>query len=245
MTNIPILYEDNHLLIVEKPVNIPVQEDRSKDEDLLTILKKVLKVRYNKLGNVYLGLVHRLDRPVGGVIVFAKTSKAASRLAKTIQNGQFTRKYLTVVRGIPKKKKEKLTSYLVKDRRRNIVYTASKDTKNAKIAILEYEVLQTAGELSILSVQLHTGRSHQIRVQLSTAGYPIYGDQKYGNHINKPGQQIALWAHSVQFKHPVKDEMITVQSQPPEQYPWNLFTVVDDQGREHLEKINGESQKLN
>lgn len=224
MQNIPILYEDNHLLIVEKPVNIPVQEDRSRDPDLLTWLKQDLKIRYNKPGNVYLGLVHRLDRPVGGVIVFAKTSKAASRLARTLQQKEFERTYLTVVRGIPERKEAMLKHYLLKDRRRNIVSAVPAGTKNAKLAILDYQVLNHQDDLSLLRVKLHTGRSHQIRVQLATLGYPIYGDQKYGQTVNKPGQQIALWAYSVKFPHPVRDEIVSIQQLPPNVYPWNPLT---------------------
>lgn len=221
--HIPILYEDNHLLIVEKPVNIPVQEDRSKDKDLLTMLKEYIKEKYDKPGNVYLGLVHRLDRPVGGVIVFAKTSKAASRLAKSLQEGKFDRKYLAVTRGRPKQDKGMLKHYLLKDHKKNKVYSVQEGRKNAKLAVLEYEVLKEEKQLSLLSVTLHTGRSHQIRVQLSETGCPLYGDQKYGENINKPGQQIALWAYSLQFDHPVKKEMVKIRSNPPKTYPWNLF----------------------
>lgn len=130
--DIPIIYEDNHLLIVEKPVNVPVQQDRSKDKDLLSLLKQDIKVRFNKPGNVYLGLVHRLDRPVGGVMVFAKTSKAASRLSDVIRRQDFGKKYLAIVRGAPKKREDTLTNYLVKDRRKNIVYTTSVKNKDAK-----------------------------------------------------------------------------------------------------------------
>src|SRR5690625_2947717 len=124
--NIPIIYEDNHLLVVEKPINIPVQQDQSQDPDLLNLLKEDIKVRYKKPGNVYLGLVHRLDRPVGGVMVFAKTSKAASRLSNAIRKGQFKRTYIAIVRGIPKNKSGTLEHFLYKDRKKNIVHAVSK-----------------------------------------------------------------------------------------------------------------------
>lgn len=221
--NIPILYEDNHLLVVEKPVNIPVQQDSSNDDDLLTILKKDLKVRYQKPGNVYLGLVHRLDRPVGGVMVFAKTSKAASRLSDTIRKGQLDRKYTAVVRGIPTDNSSTLEHYLVKDTKRNIVRAVSAKNKEAKKAVLDYKVLGSKQQLSLLSIRLHTGRSHQIRVQLSTSGTPLYGDQKYGQSVNKPGQQIALWASELTFPHPTTKEPVTVISAPPNEFPWNLW----------------------
>lgn len=221
--NIEILYEDNHLLVVEKPVNIPVQADDSRDEDLLTILKNDLKVRFQKPGNVYLGLVHRLDRPVGGVIVFAKTSKAASRLSDVIRKNELERKYLAIVRGVPKTKKAKLEHFLLKDTKKNIVKAVSASHKQAKKAVLDYEVLASNQELSLLSVHLHTGRSHQIRVQLSTSGFPLYGDQKYGQDVNRSGQQIALWAHELSFPHPVSKEVLTFRSEPPNKYPWNLW----------------------
>lgn len=221
--NITILHEDNHLLVVEKPVNIPVQEDASRDKDLLTILKEDIKVRYNKPGNVYLALVHRLDRPVGGVMVFAKTSKAASRLSDVIRKNELTRKYLAVVRGKPKKEQEKLEHYLYKDSRKNMVHAVAANDKRGKKAILEYEVLGTKENLSLLAVKLHTGRSHQIRVQLSEIGHPLVGDQRYGKE-SKKGQQIALWANILEFPHPTTKELISIQSPPPTKYPWNLWS---------------------
>jgi 23S rRNA pseudouridine1911/1915/1917 synthase len=224
--NISILFEDNHLLLVEKPINIPVQEDSSGDLDLLSILKNDLKVRYNKPGNVYLGLVHRLDRPVGGAMVFAKTSKAASRLSDMIRRHVIERNYLTVVHGTPKKKRGQLVHYLYKDNRKNKVFAVSSNHPKAKKAVLDYEVLESKKDLSLLSVNLHTGRPHQIRVQLSKMANPIFGDQKYGEHLNKPGQQIALWAHTLQFEHPVKKEAVGVYSTPPNDFPWDLWKKV-------------------
>ncbi|QKY71035.1 RluA family pseudouridine synthase [Lentibacillus sp. CBA3610] len=221
--NIPILYEDNHLLVVEKPVNIPVQEDNTRDNDLLTMLKNNIKIRYQKPGNVYLALVHRLDRPVGGVMVFAKTSKAASRLSDGIRRGAFDKRYLTVVRGRPSKDKAILEDFLLKDHRENKVHVVSPKTQKAKKAVLDYEVYGTANGLSLLQVNLHTGRPHQIRVQLASAGFPIYGDQKYGEKVNKPGQQIALWSNALAFEHPTKKDMTENESFPPDVYPWNLW----------------------
>lgn len=222
--HINVLYEDNHLLIVEKPVNIAVQEDASKDMDLLNMLKNYIKEKYNKPGDVYLGLVHRLDRPVGGVMVFARTSKAASRLSNELRKHQIYRKYKAIIRGSLPKKQGELVDYLYKDRKKNIVSVVSSKNKDGKKAILEYKVLSKKDNLSMLEVELKTGRSHQIRVQLSNQGTPLYGDQKYGQHVNKHGQQIALWASSLSVKHPTKDEMITVESEPPKEYPWAEFT---------------------
>lgn len=221
--DVPILYEDNHLLFVEKPVNMPVQEDSTKDQDLLTFLKEDLKIRYQKPGNVYLALIHRLDRPVGGVMVFSKTSKAASRLSDAFRRHSVNKKYLAVVRGRPSKHRDLLEDYLIKDHRSNTVYTAQAGDKNAKKAILEYEVIGTKNDLSLLSIQLHTGRPHQIRVQLSSRNLPLYGDQKYGQSVNKPGQQIALWSQSLAIEHPTKKEIIEVKSQPPNEFPWNIW----------------------
>ena len=221
--NISIIYEDNHLLVVEKPINMPVQEDRSRDQDLLSTLKQMIKVRDKKPGNVYLALVHRLDRPVGGVMVFAKTSKAASRLSDVIRRNKLDRKYLTVVRGVSQAKHKKLVHHLLKDRRRNLVQVVPGKTKRAQKAILEYKTLEVLDDLSLLAVQLHTGRSHQIRVQLSADRLPIMGDQKYGIE-KKAGQQIALWAYELAFPHPTTKEVLTFNSEPPNKYPWNIWS---------------------
>lgn len=220
---IPILFEDNHLLVVEKPVNVPVQADQSNDEDLLSLLKNDIKIRYQKPGNVYLGLVHRLDRPVGGTMVFAKTSKAASRLSDVLRRKEMDRSYVAVVRGVPRKKQGTLEHYLWKDTRKNKVHAVRADHPDAKKAILTYETISSTEDLSLLSIRLHTGRSHQIRVQLATSGFPLYGDQKYGQQVNRPGQQIALWAHELAFPHPTTKEINRFQSEPPKDYPWNLW----------------------
>lgn len=217
-----ILYEDNHVIAVTKPNNIPVQADDSNDKDMLTIVKEYIKEKYNKPGNVFLGLVHRLDRPVGGAILFAKTSKGASRLSNEIRKQTFERKYLTVIEG-HLKQSGTLEDYLVKNRKTNTSYVTSKNTKDAKRAVLDYKTIGVDEALSLLEVKLHTGRSHQIRVQLSNQNTPIFGDQRY-NKNSKVGEQIALWSSEIRFKHPTKDEIIRVSSNPPNKYPWNRFT---------------------
>lgn len=222
---IPILYEDNHILVVEKPVNILSQADSTHDLDILTLLKQDIKVRYNKPGNVYLGLVHRLDRPVGGAMVFAKTSKAASRLSDIIRRHELSKQYVCVVHGKPSKNSDTLTNYLLKDERTNTVKAVSANTPGAKKAVLDYEVLGTKDSYSFIRIQLHTGRSHQIRVQMMTAGCPLYGDQKYGSSLNKPGQQIALWSASLAFPHPTTKEWMTFVSLPPSIEPWSRWDL--------------------
>ena len=223
--NLTVLYEDNHLLIVEKERNLLVQEDISGDPDLLNIGKEYLVEKYNKPGKAFLALVHRLDRPVGGVILFAKTSKAASRISNEIRLNRFDRSYLAVVRGIPEKKEGKLTDFLLKDRGKNISSVVKAGTEGSKKAILRYEVLASnpAEDLAYLRIELETGRSHQIRLQLAHLGHPIYGDQKYGQEENKVGQQIALWAHRLAVKHPTKDEIVEATTNPPNESPWKLF----------------------
>lgn len=221
--DLKILYEDNHLLFVIKPVNMPVQEDRTGDLDLLNLVKTDIKNRYQKPGNVYAGLVHRLDRPVGGVMVFAKTSKAASRLSDTIRKYEMEKRYLAVVRGLPDKSSARLEDYLVKNKKENIVYTTQANNKDAKKAVLDFELLGSRNGLSLLSIHLHTGRPHQIRVQLASRNLPLYGDQKYGEKVNKPGEQLALWSHELAVPHPTLKEEVRIKASPPKSYPWNLF----------------------
>ena len=177
-----ILYEDNHIIVVIKECNIPVQEDNSKDLDMLTMIKQYIKEKYNKPGNVYLGLVHRLDRPVGGVMVFAKTSKAASRLSEQIRNKSIEKRYIALTHNHTKEH-EILKDKLLKNEKTN----TSKIDEKGKYAILEYNLIEYRNNMSLIDINLLTGRHHQIRVQLSHHGYPIYGDQRYG--IDKEGIQ--------------------------------------------------------
>ena len=225
LRNIPIIYEDNHILVIEKPVNIPSQEDSSHDPDVISILKQDIKKRYDKPGNVYLSLVHRLDRPVGGIMVLAKTSKAAARLSSEIREGSFKKNYLCIVNGTPQRASGFLENYLYKDAERNIVRIVEKGVPGAKKAVLEYKTLETSKDVSLIWVKLHTGRSHQIRVQLAEIGHPLYGDQKYGGEFAAPGEQIALWSSQISFMHPTRGINISFVSKPPKQDPWNLFHI--------------------
>ncbi len=202
---INVLYEDNHILVVEKPINIPVQEDNSGDTDFLTQLKAYLKEKYNKPGNVYLGLVHRLDRPVGGVMVFAKTSKAASRLSEQIRSNKMNKIYHAVVYG-KVETKGTMEDYLLKNSKLNKSFVDSK----GKHSILNYELVSFKENYSLVKVHLVTGRSHQIRVQFSSRNHPLYGDQKY-NVNAKANKQICLFASSLSFVHPTTKKILTFE----------------------------------
>lgn len=226
MENVNIIFEDNHLLVVIKPQNIPVQLDESQDKDLLTMLKEYLVEKYNKPGNAYLGLVHRLDRPTGGVMVFAKTSKAAERLSEQIRTGVFEKTYLTVVKGEPRNKQARLTNYLKKDEKNNKVEIATQLETGSKLAVLDYKTLQTEGDCSLVKVNLQTGRSHQIRVQMANIGCPVYGDMKYGKDTQKATTKMALWATDLKFNHPITKQRLSFRVYPPKQdKPWSNFDL--------------------
>ena len=225
MEELTILYEDNHIIVALKPQNVPTCEDESKDRDMLNILKDYIKETYNKPGNVYLGLVHRLDRPTGGVMVFAKSSKAAARLSEQMKNGDFEKRYYAVLVGIPKDEQAILTHYLKKNAINNVVYVCPPLTEGAKFAELDYRVLETVGNYSLADVRLHTGRSHQIRVQMSAIGCPVYGDMRYGGEKAKKGK-LALWAYYLAFSHPVTKERLVFRVQPPkDEEPWASFNT--------------------
>ena len=217
MNKLNILYEDNHIIVVEKPINIPVQEDDSKDKDLLTMIKEYIKVKYNKPGNVYVGLVHRLDRPVGGIMVFAKTSKAASRLSEQMRVKDIKKKYYAVVEGIVKDS-DTLIDYLSKNTKTNTVYV----DKNGKEAVLSYKRVKMINNLSLVDIELKTGRNHQIRVQFSSRNTPLWGDQRYNKNA-KVGQQIALFSYYLSFIHPTTKEIMEFSLDIPNREPFNLY----------------------
>ena len=227
MQNLKVIYEDNHIIVVEKPVNLPSQGDKTGDVDMLTIIKTYLKEKYNKPGNVYLGLIHRLDRPVGGVMVFAKTSKSAGRLSEQVREKIFRKTYLVIVNGRMEKRSGILEDYLLKNERNNMSKVVKEGTKNSKLAILDYEELKYNEEtnLSLLKVNLHTGRHHQIRVQLSSRDHSIYGDQKYGGRGH--GKQICLWAYELTIKHPITKKEMTFKSIPEVNGSWKIIEGVE------------------
>ena len=219
-----VVYEDNHLLVVSKPVNVPVQADVSGDLDLLTALKGYIKQKYDKPGEVYLGLVHRLDRPVGGAMVFARTSKAAQRLTEQVKSRTMGRTYWAVVQGNPPDSGV-FTHELLKDEKTNTTKAVPKGTAGAKHASLEYRVLARRDGLSLCEIKLHTGRSHQIRVQFSTEGFPLWGDARYGG--GKPGQQIGLWGRYLNLEHPTKKEPMHFSCPPENVMPFSLFSDIE------------------
>lgn len=218
-----VLHEDNHVIVVLKPQNIPCCPDESKDMDLLSVVKDYIKEKENKPGNVYVGLVHRLDRVTGGVMVFAKSSKAAGRLSEQMKNGDFKKTYFTVVCGELKSKKQILTNYLRKNAITNTVYLCTSAEKDAKLAQLDYEVVEENGLLNLVKVNLHTGRSHQIRVQFAGLNTPVFGDMRYGGENAVKGN-IALWATLLAFTHPVTKERMVFKIEPPQDLtPWKSF----------------------
>ena len=208
MDKLNIFYEDNHLIVVEKKPNILSQADSTNDVDMLTIVKQYIKEKYNKPGNVYLGLVHRLDRPVGGLMVFARTSKAASRLSEQVRNHTFKKTYLAVIRGRLEKKEDTYIDYLKKLDNGNTIVT---NEKEGKLSELSYKVLDynQTSDNTLVEIKLKTGRHHQIRVQFSSRGYPLCGDQRYGINDHT---QIALYAYKIEFNHPITKEIMNFEN---------------------------------
>ena len=214
MNNLNIIYEDNHIIVVEKPVNMLSQSDNTKDLDLQTALKMYIKEKYHKPGNVYIGLVHRLDRPTGGLMVFARTSKSASRLSEEIRNKNFKKSYLAVING-KTKEKDTLEDYLEKQGNISVISTKEK----GKYAKLCYELIAYKDNLSLVKINLETGRNHQIRLQFKSRNMPLYGDNKYNNEKNK---NLGLYAYKLEFTHPTKKERMVFINYPTYS-PFNKF----------------------
>ena len=227
--DLQVLDEDNHIIVVEKPQGVPSQSDKTMDVDMLSIVKEYIKVNENKPGEAYVGLVHRLDRPTGGVMVFAKTSKAAARLSEQFKDkdtDECEKVYYCVTCGIPKTKTGELHHYLVKDERTNTSKVVPMANTNAQEAILRYEVLATLASFSLCKVVIDTGRHHQIRAQMAAIGCPLFGDKKYGAPLKTIGAGLALWAVKLSFIHPTTKERRTYFSYPPtETIPWREFEV--------------------
>ena len=218
-----VLFEDNQIIVVEKPFNIPSQGDKTGDVDMLSMVKDYVKEKYNKPGNVYIGLVHRLDRPTGGVMVFARTSKAASRLSDEIRERKIQKTYLAICNGKFDETKGTMKDYLWKDEKNNTSYVVKASKKNAKEAILDYEVLKydAKEDVSLVKIDLHTGRHHQIRVQFSSRMHALYGDTKY--HGKGGNAQLCLWAYKLSLIHPTTKEELTYIDLPESKGIWKLI----------------------
>ena len=237
MSYIPkIVFEDNHILVAIKPPNMLSQADKTGDLDMLTSLKEYIRTTYNKRGNVYLGLVHRLDRPVGGLMVFAKTSKAAARLSQQMRKHVLGREYLCIVTG-PVKDNFTRVDYLIKDEQLNRVIICEADLRGAQEAILHGQCIARRDGTALCAIRLETGRNHQIRVQMAASGAPLWGDNRYGPGI--PGQQIALWGYRLTVEHPISHERLHFQELPYGGV-WNVYfnELVDISQGKPFHKIN-------
>lgn len=223
MEKLDILYEDNHLLVVNKQAGMLVQGDITGDEPLVEAGKAYLKEKYNKPGAVFLGVVHRLDRPVSGVVVLARTSKALTRMNRLFQTKEVKKTYWAIVSSKPKAIEDTLIHWLQKDNSRNVTKTFNKEVSDSKKAELEYTLLAQQKEDFLLEVRPMTGRPHQIRVQLAAMGCSIKGDLKYGHPSPNPDQNIALHARSLSFVHPVKKEKISFEAPLPDTDYWKTF----------------------
>lgn len=220
-----IVYEDNHLLVVNKAPGEIVQGDKTGDTPLVETLKLWLKEKYAKPGNVFCGVVHRLDRPVGGLVIFAKTSKALSRLNEMFRNGEGNKTYWAITRNLPPKEEDTLTHYITTTERNNKSYASLTEKKGSQKAVLKYRHIASTDRYHLLEVNLLTGRKHQIRVQLSAIGCPIKGDLKYGDKRSNPDGSISLMSHRIEFTHPVSGNKIDVTAPVPDD---NLWRALDE-----------------
>ncbi len=219
-----ILLEDNHLLIVNKMPSEIVQGDKTGDEPLSESLKKFLKEKYNKPGNVFMGVVHRLDRPVSGAVIFAKTSKALTRLNNMVKERAIKKNYWAIVKDPPPNETGTLKHFLVRNQKKNKSFAYKKPVPNSKEALLSYKMIAASKDYYLLEIDLHTGRHHQIRAQLAAIGCPIKGDLKYGFSRSNPDASISLHAIRIEFIHPIKKEPVIITAPPPQDTLWNYFS---------------------
>lgn len=222
-----VVYEDNHLIIVNKTASEIVQGDKTGDTPLSETVKQYIKEKYAKPGNVFLGVVHRLDRPVSGLVVFAKTSKALARLNEMFRNSEVKKTYWAIVKQRPPQDEGELVNYLVRNEKQNKSYAYDKEVKNSKKAVLHYRLIGHSQNYFLLEVDLKTGRHHQIRCQLAKMGCPIKGDLKYGFARSNPDGSICLHAHRAKFVHPVSKELIDVTAPLPQGNLWNGFEMIE------------------
>lgn len=228
--NLEILFEDKYIIVAKKPPKVPSQSDKTGDNDMISILKKHLKEAYPKAKNPYIGLIHRLDRPVGGIMVFAKTKEANANLSEQIRKKKFKKEYHAVLCGKVESSKGELRDYLKRLRKINMSKVVTKEAKDSKEAILDYELIQSVeneeyGVLSLVKIALKTGRHHQIRVQFANVNLPLWGDNKYNKLFTKMKKwtQIALCATKVSFNHPKDNSVCTFELKPQEEFPFTLF----------------------
>lgn len=235
LQDLQVIYEDNHLIAINKPSGWLVQGDATEDMPISELVKLYIKERYNKPGEVWLGTIHRLDRPVSGVLLFARTSKALERMNRLFQDRQIEKTYLAITEKRPKELEGKLVHFLMKDNERNITTAFTRQKyKNSKMAVLEYKLLSSIGDHHLLKVNPTTGRPHQIRVQLAKIDCHIRGDKKYGAERKNKDRRIHLHAYGLSFIHPVKKEPINIIAPIPRNQIWALFEgAVDDYEREH------------
>ncbi len=222
--NISVLFEDNHLLVINKPAGVLVQGDATGDKPLVEMAKDYLGKKYKKPGAVFLGVVHRLDRPVSGVVVFARTSKSLERMNALFRNKETKKMYWAIVSNPPEKEEDTLVHWLIKDEKKNKTTAYKRENPEGQRSELAYKVIARSGEKFLLEVLPVTGRPHQIRVQLASMGCPIFGDLKYGASTPMEDASIALHARQLEFIHPVKKEKLTVQAELPRNSLWEVFT---------------------
>ena len=225
MEKLKVIYEDNHIIVVEKTPNIASQADKTGDIDMLTMVKQYIKEKYNKPGDVFLGVVHRLDRPTTGIVVFAKTSKALTRLNETFKNRETQKTYWAVVKNCPPKEKDTLVHFLKRNTKNNTSKAHSKEVPESKKASLSYQIIKKLDNYFVLEIDLHTGRHHQIRAQLQAIGCPIKGDLKYGFDRSNPDGGIHLHARKLILTHPVSKEIITFNAEVPKNIIWQSITT--------------------
>ena len=218
-----VVYEDNHIIVVNKTASEIVQGDKTGDIPLSETVKQYLKEKYNKQGNVFVGVTHRLDRPVSGLVIFAKTSKALSRLNEMFKHSEIKKTYWAIVKNCPQKEEEELTNYLVRNEKQNKSYAYDKEVKNSKKAILHYKLISHSENYYLLEVDLKTGRHHQIRCQLAKMGCPIKGDLKYGSSRSNSDGSICLHARKISFIHPVSKKVIEVEAPVPDDNLWKAL----------------------
>jgi 23S rRNA pseudouridine1911/1915/1917 synthase len=231
---LPILYEDNHLIIINKSPSQIVQGDKTGDRPLNELIKDFIRERDQKPGNVFLGVVHRLDRPVSGAVIFAKTSKSLGRLNAMLKSGEIKKTYWAVVKEAPPRKHETLVHYLTRSEEKNKSFAYERPVKNSQKSSLTYTLIGKSDRYHLLEVELHTGRHHQIRAQLSKIGCPVKGDLKYGADRSNPDGSIHLHARRITLIHPVKKTEVTVTAPPPDDPVWSYFLSVTEAGKSFL-----------